>query len=48
VYFAETDLVERGRAIQIEYIQNGARQDMDIYGYAVRAVPADPAALEAS
>lgn len=47
-YFAETPIADRGRAIQLDYTNSGANQDMDLLGYAIRAVPAEGIAMEAS
>lgn len=48
LYFTETPISDRGRSIQLEYVNSGANTDMHIYGYAIRAVPAEAIAMEAS
>lgn len=48
VTFSSVDAIiaERGRYIQIEWAQDGANQDMEIYGYAIRVVPGEGMAQE--
>lgn len=46
--YVDTIFVERGRSIQVEWSQGGANQDMQLHGFAVRAVPAEAASVEPS
>lgn len=43
-----TPFQDRGRGIQIEWIQSGSNRDMRLHGYAVRAVPAEVHSMEIS
>jgi hypothetical protein len=45
-FYVETPIEGRGRAIELEYVQGGANQDCDLYGYAVRAVPGEAISME--
>ncbi len=44
----ETPYSERGRTIGLQYVQAGGEQDLNVFGYAVRAVPAEGIAMETS
>lgn len=46
--YVETPIEDRGRSIQIEWVQAGANQDIQILGYAVRGVPGETMAQEPS
>lgn len=46
VAYVETIIEERGRGIQIEWNQDGANQDMEVYGHAIRYVPTETAPLD--
>jgi hypothetical protein len=48
LFFTETPISDRGRSIQLEYVNSSATTDLQIYGYAIRAVPAEAIAMEAS
>ena len=48
LFFTETPIGDRGRSIQLEYVNSAANTDLQIYGYAIRAVPAEAIAMEAS
>lgn len=48
VNMIQSSLQERGRSIQIEWVQAGSGQDIKIIGHAVRAVPAESHAMEPS
>lgn len=41
-----TPFQERGRSIQLEWVQSGSNQDMRLHGYAVRGVPAEVHSME--
>lgn len=43
-----TPFQDRGRSIQVEWIQSGGNQDLRLHGYAVRAVPAEVHSMEQS
>lgn len=45
--FAENpELSDRGRSIQIQWDQPGLNQDLELFGYSVRFVPAEETAKE--
>jgi len=46
--YGETPVDGRGRSIQITWSQGGVNQDMEIYGYAVRAAVAESMSMEGS
>lgn len=46
--YVETPIEDRGRAIQMTWSQGSANQDFEIYGYAVRAFPAETDSKESS
>ena len=48
LFFTETPIGDRGRSIQLEYVNSAANTELQIYGYAIRAVPAEAIAMEAS
>ena len=37
---------DRGRVIQLEWVQSGGNQDIRLHGYAIRGVPAEPMSME--
>lgn len=37
---------DRGRSVQLEWIQSGSNQDMRLHGYAIRGVPAEVMSME--
>lgn len=39
--YAETPVEDRGRAIELQWAQGGANQDMELFGYALRFQPAE-------
>lgn len=39
--YAETTIEDRGRLIQLDWQVSGARQDMELYGFAIRAHSAE-------
>jgi hypothetical protein len=46
--YVETIIEDRGRGIQLEWVQAGSNQDIQILGYAVRAIPGETVAQEPS
>lgn len=46
--YVETPIEDRGRGIQLEWVQAGANQDIQILGYAIRGVPGEIMAQEPS
>lgn len=45
---AHSPIQERGRSIQLEWVQAGGNQDLRVIGHAVRVVPAEDQAKEPS
>ena len=41
VNFVETPFQELGQTVQVEWIQDGANQDIRLHGYAIRGVPGE-------
>lgn len=37
---------DRGRSVQVEWVQSGSNQDMRLHGYAIRGVPAEVHSME--
>lgn len=46
--YVDSIIEERGRAIQIEWVQSGADQDIKLHGFAIRVAPAEPVSMEQS
>ena len=46
--YVETPFLERGRSVELTYNLNGAGQDAEIYGHAIRYTPAERDPLEGS
>ena len=39
--FVDLPFAEKGRSIMVEWSQNGAGQDMELFGYSIRYFPAE-------
>lgn len=46
VTILETPIEERGRTIQIQWLQGGLDQDMELFGYSIRYAPAETDSAE--
>ena len=42
----ETPIEERGRTTQIQWLQGGLDQDMELFGYSIRYAPAETDSAE--
>jgi len=46
--YIETPIEDRGRSIQLQWVQGGGSQDLELFGHGIRYTPAETHALERS